>query len=114
MKKILYSAAAMALAFFAASCQQENLEPAVSATTVTYTVEVPGVLATRALGDETTAVDKVYYQVYRATEVEDLSKGFVYDGNKPVTDGKASFELEFVKNQNFVALPSRPARPASW
>ena len=104
MKKILYSAAAMALAFFAASCQQENLEPAVSATTVTYTVEVPGALATRALGDETTAVDKVYYQVYRATEVEDLSKGFVYDGNKPVTDGKASFELEFVKNQNFVVL----------
>lgn len=104
MKKILYSAAAMALAFFAASCQQENLEPAVSATTVTYTVEVPGALATRALGDETTAVDKVYYQVYRAKEVEDLSKGFVYDGNKPVTDGKASFELEFVKNQNFVVL----------
>ena len=104
MKKILYSAAALALAFFAASCQQENLEPAVSANTVTYTVEVPGALATRALEDETTAVDKVYYQVYRATEVEDLSKGFVYDGNKPVTDGKASFELEFVKNQNFVVL----------
>ena len=104
MKKSLYSAAAMALVFFAASCQQENLEPVVSANTVTYTVEVPGALATRALGDETTAVDKVYYQVYRAAEVEDLSKGFVYEGNKPVNDGKAIFELEFVKNQNFVVL----------
>lgn len=104
MKKILYSAAALALAFFAVSCQQENLEPAVSANTVTYTVEVPGALATRALGDETTAVDKVYYQVYRAAEVGDLSKGFVYNGNEPVTDGKATFQLEFVKNQNFVVL----------
>ena len=100
MKKIIYSAAAMALAFFAASCQQENLEPSVSANTVTYTVEVPGALATRALGDETTAVDKVYYQVYR----EDLSKGVVYEGEADVDGGTASFELEFVKNQNFVVL----------
>ena len=104
MKKIIYSAAAMALAFFAASCQQENLEPVVSANTVTYTVEVPGALATRALGDETTAVDKVYYQVYRATEVDDLTKAFVYDGEAEVNAGKASFDLEFVKNQSFVVL----------
>ena len=104
MKKFLYSAAALALAFFAASCQQENLEPAVSANTVTYTVEVPGALATRALGDETTAVDKVYYQVYRALEVETPAAKPVYEGNEPVSGGKASFELEFVKNQNFVVL----------
>ena len=105
MKKIIYSAAAMALAFFAASCQQENLEPTVSANTVTYTVEVPGALATRALGDEPTAVDKVYYQVYRAAEVEDLTKVFVYEGEADVNaEGKASFELEFVKNQDFVVL----------
>lgn len=104
MKKIIYSALAVALAFFSASCQKENLEPAVSGNTVTYTVEVPGALKTKALGDQLTAVDKVYYQVYRATEVGDLSKGFVYHGNEPVTDGKATFELEFVKNQNFVVL----------
>lgn len=104
MKKILYSAAAMALAFFAASCQQENLEPVVSVNTVTYTVEVPGALATRALGDETTAVDKVYYEVYRALEVTDLDAKPVYEGNEPVSGGKASFELEFVKDQEFVVL----------
>ena len=105
MKKILYSAAAMALAFFAASCQQENLEPVVSGNTVTYTVEVPGALSTKAFGDEATGVDKVYYQVYRAAEVGDLSKRFVYDGEADVNaEGKASFELEFVKNQNFVVL----------
>jgi hypothetical protein len=104
MKKILFLASALVGLFFAASCQQENLEPAVSGNTVTYTVEVPGALKTKALGDEPTAVDKVYYQVYRAAEVDDLSKGFVYHGNKPVIDGKATFELEFVKNQNFVVL----------
>ncbi|MBR5563685.1 MAG: hypothetical protein IKW11_05610 [Bacteroidales bacterium] len=104
MKKIIYSALAVALAFFSASCQKENLEPAVSGNTVTYTVEVPGALKTKALGDEVTAVDKVYYQVYRATEVDDLTKAFVYDGEADVNAGTASFELEFVKNQNFVVL----------
>ena len=49
MKKILYSVAAMALAFFSASCQQENLEPAAGNNTVTYTVEVDGAVATKAI-----------------------------------------------------------------
>ena len=106
MKRFIYSAAAMAFAFFAASCQQENLEPAASANTVTYTVEVPGALKTKALGDELTAVDKVYYQVYRAGEIEDPAKDFVYDGEADVNagTGTASFELEFVKGQSFVVL----------
>ena len=104
MKKILYSAAAMALAFFAASCQQENLEPAVSATTVTYTVQVADVLATKALGDELTAIDTLYYQVYRAAEVNKSDKTFVYKGGATVNEGSASFDLEFVKGQNFVVL----------
>ena len=104
MKKIIYSALAVALAFFSASCQKEVLEPVADGNTVTYTVEVPGALKTKALGDELTAVDKVYYQVYRATEVGDLTKAFVYDGEADVNAGKASFELEFVKNQNFVVL----------
>ena len=53
MKKLIYSAAALSLAFFAASCQQESLEP-VGGNTVTYTVQVPEALATRALGDDVT------------------------------------------------------------
>ena len=104
MKKIIYSVAAMALAFFAVSCQQENLEPVVSGNTVTYTVEVPGALATRALGNETIAVDRVYYEVYREKEVGAKTAEPVYEGSKPVSNGKASFELEFVKNQKFVVL----------
>ena len=104
MKKIIFSAAVMVSAFFAASCQQEMLETQAGTNTVTYTVDVPSAIATKAIGDQVTAVDKVYYEVYRAAEVEDLSKAPVYQGEKPVINNSASFDLEFVKNQEFVVL----------
>ena len=104
MKKIIFSAAVMVSAFFAASCQQEMLETQAGSNTVTYTVDVPNAIATKAIGDQVTAVDKVYYEVYRAAEVEDLSKSPVYQGEKPVINNSASFDLEFVKNQEFVVL----------
>ena len=104
MKKIIFSAAVMVSAFFAASCQQEMLETQAGGNTVTYTVDVPSAIATKAIGDQITAVDKVYYEVYRAADVEDLSKTPVYQGEKPVINNSASFDLEFVKNQEFVVL----------
>ena len=104
MKKIIFSIAVMVSAFFAASCQQEMLETQAGGNTVTYTVDVPSAIATKAIGDEVTAVDKVYYEVYRAADVEDLSKTPVYQGEKPVINNSASFDLEFVKNQEFVVL----------
>ena len=104
MKKLIYSALAMAFAFFAASCQQENLEPVAEANTVTYTVKVPGAMSTKAVSDGIAAVDKVYYEVYRAGEVTVPDADPVYEGSKPVSNGQASFELDFVKNQNFVVL----------
>lgn len=104
MKKIIFSIAVMVSAFFAASCQQEMLEIQAGGNTVTYTVDVPSAIATKAIGDQITAVDKVYYEVYRAADVEDLSKTPVYQGEKPVINNSASFPLEFVKNQEFVVL----------
>ena len=104
MKKIIFSIAVMVSAFFAASCQQEMLETQAGTNTVTYTVDVPSAIATKAIGDQITAVDKVYFEVYRAAEVEDLSKAPVYQGEKPVINNSASFDLEFVKNQEFVVL----------
>ena len=100
MKKIIYSVAAMALAFFSASCQQENLEPVAGGTTVTYTVNVPDAIATKA--DD--GVTKLIYEVYRAAEVADLSKDPIYKGEATLTSGTASLELEFVKNQKFTVL----------
>ena len=104
MKKLIFGAAILVSAFFAASCQQEMLDPQAEGTTVTYTVEVPDAIATKAIGDEITAVDKVYYEVYRAAEVDVLTETPVYEGVEPLTDNQASFDLEFVKDQNFVVL----------
>ena len=104
MKKLLYSAAVLALTLFAASCQQENLEPVSGGNTVTYTVQVPEAIATKAVGDEVSGMT-LYYQVYRSAEVTTPSA-------KPVDEGTAEFQqngvatlnLEFVKNQAFEVL----------
>ena len=108
MKKFLYSAAALALAFFAGSCQQENLEPVVSGNTVTYTVQVADAVATRALGDDITAVNELVYEVYRTvdegetdfTDVDNL----LYHKTATITNGTATIEIEFVNDQNFTVL----------
>ena len=63
MKKLIYSAAALAMAFFAASCQQENLEPVAQESTVTFSVELPGV-QTKAIGDGFN-VDQLVYEVWK-------------------------------------------------
>lgn len=100
MKKFLFIAAVSALAFFAGSCQRENLEPVAGGTTVTYTVNVPDAIATKA--DD--GVTKLIYEVYRAAEVDYPSKDPIYEGVATLTNGTASLELEFVKNQKFTVL----------
>ena len=108
MKKILYSAAAMALAFFAASCQQENLEPVVKANTVTYTVQVADAVATKALGDDVAAVNELVYEVYRTAAEETTAftsaDNLLYHKTATITNGVATIELEFVNDQNFTVL----------
>ena len=108
MKKLIYSAAAMALAFFAASCQQENLEPVVKGNTVTYTVHVADAVATKALGDDIAAVNELVYEVYR-TEAEETTTftdvdNLLYHKTAKITNGTATIELEFVNDQNFTVL----------
>ena len=102
MKKLLYCAAALAAMFFTA-CQQEGLEPVAKENTVTYSVNVSNA-ATKAVGDDLTAIDKLYYEVYRELEVGDLTKSPIYEGEATVANGTAFVTLEFVKNQNFVVL----------
>ena len=108
MKKNIYSAAAMAFAFFAASCQQENLEPVASSSTVTYTVQVADAVATRAIGDDVTAVNELVYEVYR-TEAEETTEftnvdNLLYHKTAEVKNGVATIEIEFVNDQNFTVL----------
>ena len=108
MKKILYSAAALALAFFAGSCQQENLEPVVSGNTVTYTVQVADAVATRALGDDITAVNELVYEVYRTVDEGETDftgvDNLLYHKTAKVENGVATIEIEFVNDQNFTVL----------
>ena len=108
MKKILYSAAAMAIAFFAVSCQQENFEPVVKANTVTYTVQVADAVATKALGDDVAAVNELVYEVYRTVEEGETeftgADNLLYHKTATITNGTATIELEFVNDQNFTVL----------
>lgn len=73
MKKLIYCAAALSGLFFAASCQQENLEPVAQENTVTYTVEVPASPETKAIGDGTN-VNQLVYEVWKTGEDGDLTK----------------------------------------
>ena len=108
MKKILYSAAAMAFAFFAASCQKEVLEPVASGNTVTYTVQVADAVATKALGDDITAVNELVYEVYRTVDEGETDftgvDNLLYHKTATITNGTATIELEFVNDQNFTVL----------
>ena len=111
MKKILLFASALAGLFLAASCQQENLEPEVAGNTVTFTVEAPAALQTKAIADGLN-VDQLIYEVWITGAVqnqEDLSAAtrlyqattdMVQDGDRM----KANITLDLVNDQNFTVL----------
>ena len=109
MKKLIYCAAALATALFAGSCQKENFEPVAEGNTVTYTVEVPDALLTKAIGDDVTKVDELVYEVYRTNgeNVETITEGvdrLLYHETAVIKNGKAIVPLEFINNQNFTVL----------
>ena len=102
MKKILLFASALAGLFLAASCQQENLEP-VGGNTVTYTVQVPGALSTKAIGTDVAAVTELIYEVYRIDDAT-AEETRLYQKKASLTNGTATVELELVNNQDFRVL----------
>ena len=108
MKRILLFAAAIAGLISAASCQQENLEPIAKANKVTYTVQVADAVATKAIGDDITAVNELVYEVYR-TERDSVvtftdKDNLLYHNTAEIVNGVATIELEFVNDQNFTVL----------
>ena len=76
MKKI-FSIFAASLMLFAASCSTEKLDEPTGDGNVTFTVQLPGGLQSRALGDGTTAT-KLYVSVYEK------------DGNSPLSVSPAA------------------------
>ena len=103
MKKILLFAIALAGLFLAASCQQENLEPVQQGNTVTYTVQVPGTISTKAIGATVTAVTELIYEVYRI-DADTAEETRLYQKTTSLTNGSATVELELVNNQDFRVL----------
>ena len=111
MKKLIYCALALAAGLLAASCQQENLEPAGQGDyTVTYTVEAPMDVQTKAIADGLN-VDELIYEVWwtSADETRDLSKAQrLYQGRTTmiVRDGvnKGTVTLNLVKDQHYTIL----------
>ena len=98
MKKFIFSLSALAALLLAGSCQRENLEPVEQGGTVTYTVQVPGALATKAAGDY-----ELIYEVYRQAQVG-TGADPIYEGKQTFSGNSVNLPLEFVKNQNFVVL----------
>ena len=104
MKKLLYSAVAFATLLFAASCQQESLEPVAGDGSVTYTVQMPGSIATKAVGDDLEGQYKLIYEVYRASQIDELDKEPLYEGTADFSGKVATVQLQFVKRQDYKVL----------
>ena len=79
-----------------------------SANTVTYTVQVPGALSTKAIGENVAAVTELVYEVYRteATSADDFTKTEtrLFQNTATITNGTATVEFELVNDQNFRVL----------
>ena len=80
----LFSIFAASLMLFAASCSTEKLDEPTGDGNVTFTVQLPGGLQSRALGDGTTAT-KLYVSVYEK------------DGNSPLSVSPAAQAIDLNK-----------------
>ena len=103
-------ASALAGLFLAASCQQENLEPVGKGNTVTYTVEAPGALQTKAIADGMN-VNELVYEVWitsanGTTNLNGAQKLYQATAEMFHEDGKnkATITLDLVKDQHYTVL----------
>ena len=107
MKKLLFSVVALAALLVAGSCQKENFGSA-NGNTVAYTVQLPGNIATKSIGEDVSSVTKLVYAVYRteAQAADDYlaAETCLYQKTATLTDGQTTLYLEFVNNQNFRVL----------
>ena len=110
MKKILLFASALA-GLFLASCQKEKLEPVAEKGQVTFTIEAPAAIQTKAIADGLN-VDQLIYEVWitgatanqedlsNATRLYQATTDMVQDGDRM----KANITLDLVNDQNFTVL----------
>lgn len=109
MKKLLYCAAALATLLFAGSCQREDLEPAQESAAVTFTVEAPAALQTKAIADGLN-VNQLIYEVWLTDELGVLTSGAqkLYQAETTMAEengvNKATLTLDLVNDQKFTVL----------
>ena len=112
MKKVFLLVSAFACLFFVASCQQENLEPAVKGNTVTYTVEAPGALQTKAIADGMN-VTELIYEVWitsadKTTALAETGAQRLYQAKTDMFPeggkNKATVTLDLVNDQHYTVL----------
>ena len=98
MKKI-FSIFAASLMLFAASCSTEKFDEPKGDGNVTFTVQLPAGLQSRALGDGTTAT-KLYVAAYEANQTTPLA---VAPGTTPVdmSNRKATVTLQLVTGKTY-------------
>ena len=110
MKKLLYCVAALATAFFAGSCQRENLEPVQESNTVTFTVEAPAAMQTKAIADGLN-VNELVYEVWITNDALGNLETGAQKLYQATTDmkvegkvNKATITLDLVNDQKFTVL----------
>ena len=99
MRKI-FSIFAASLMLFAASCSTEKFDEPTGDGNVTFTVQLPGGLQSRALGDGTTAT-KLYVAAYEAGTTAPLA---VANGAQSIADMsslKATVSLQLVTGKTY-------------
>lgn len=99
-KKLLKSFAVAAMSVLALACAKEQVGPDGAMVEATFDVDVPGVMATKAIGDGMTA-SQLYYQVFDA-------EGNVIEGlgvqTAELSGKKATVSFQLIKDQiyNFI------------
>ena len=100
----------MALVMFlmTGSCQREDLGPAAGGNTVSYTVQLPDAIGTKAIGENVSEVTELVYEVYytEATSADDFSQteNKLFQKKANLNNGVATINFELVNNQNFRVL----------
>ena len=110
MKRLTFFAATLATLFLAGSCRQENLEPQVQGKSVTFTVEAPAAVQTRAIADGLN-VDQLIYEVW-LTETEDqkdlTSAVRLYQGKTDMNvvekKNTAKVTVDLLQDQHYTVL----------
>lgn len=105
-KKLLKSFAAAAMSVLALACAKEPVTGDGQTVEATFDVDVPGVMATKAIGDGMTA-SQLYYQVFdeKSNPIEGLGVQ-----TKIMNSGKTTVTFQLVKDQtyNFVFWAQTP------